>query len=73
VAEALAALHAVETCKEMGFYDIILEEDALQIVDVIKATCNNWSSFGHIVDGIKLEQGSCDLSELNNMLSEMQI
>jgi hypothetical protein len=36
VAEALRALHAVETCKEMGFYDIILEEDALQIVDVIK-------------------------------------
>jgi ribonuclease HI len=41
VAEALAALHAVETCKKMGFYDIILEEDALHIVDAIKATCNN--------------------------------
>jgi hypothetical protein len=48
-------LHAVETNKEMGFHDIILEEDALQIVNAIKATCNNWSSFDHIIDDIKLE------------------
>jgi len=53
--EALAAFHAVETCKEMGFHNIILEGDALQIVNTIKVTCNNLSSFGHIVDGIKLE------------------
>jgi hypothetical protein len=54
-AEALAAFHAVETCKEMSFHDIILDGDSLQIVNAIKATCNNLSSFGHIVDGIKLE------------------
>lgn len=29
VVEALAALHAVELCREMNFNDIILEEDAL--------------------------------------------
>jgi ribonuclease HI len=44
VAEALTALHDVETCKELGFYDIILEGDALQIVNPIKVTWNNWSS-----------------------------
>jgi ribonuclease HI len=55
VTKVLVALHVVETCKEMGFHDIILEGDALQIVNVIKAPGKIWSSFGHIVDGIKLE------------------
>jgi ribonuclease HI len=55
VVEALAALHAVEISKEMDFHDIILEGDTIQIVNVIKATNNNWSSIGHIVDDIKLE------------------
>jgi len=55
VVEALAALHAVEISKWMGFHDIILEEDALQIVNAIKVTGNIWSNFGHIVDDIKLE------------------
>jgi ribonuclease HI len=53
--EALAALYAVETSKEMSFHDIILYGDAIQIVNAIKATNNNWSSIGHIVDNIKLE------------------
>jgi hypothetical protein len=38
---------------KMGYHDIILEGKALQIVNAIKATWNNWSSFGHIVDGSK--------------------
>jgi hypothetical protein len=37
----------------MGFSDIILEWDALQIVNAVKTTINNWSNFGNIVDGIK--------------------
>jgi hypothetical protein len=55
VAEALVAHHVVATSKEMGFHDIILKGDALQIVNVIKVICNIWSSIGHIVDGIKME------------------
>jgi ribonuclease HI len=55
VVEALAALYAVETSKEIGFHDIILEGDAIHIVNAIKATNNNWSIIAHIVDGIKLE------------------
>jgi hypothetical protein len=50
VVEALAALHAMEISKGMGFHDIILEE-----VNAIKVTGNIWSNFGHIVDDIKLE------------------
>lgn len=41
VTEALAALHAVELCKKMGFNDIILEGDAIQIVQAIKVEGNN--------------------------------
>lgn len=41
VAKALAAFHAVELCNEIGFVDIILEEDALQIVNAVKTISNN--------------------------------
>lgn len=55
ITEPLTVLYAVKTCKKMGFQNIILEGNALQIVNAIKVTCNNWSSFGHTVDGIKME------------------
>jgi ribonuclease HI len=55
MAEALAAFHAIELCQEMDFSDIILEGDALQIVNTMKTTGTNWSNFGHIVNGIKSE------------------
>jgi hypothetical protein len=37
----------------MGLYGIIMKEDTLQIVNVVKAKHKNWSKFGHIVDVIK--------------------
>lgn len=55
MAEALAALHAVKTSKGIRCQDIILLGDARQIVNVIKATDTNWSSYGHIVNAIKLK------------------
>lgn len=51
--EALAALYVVEFCRELRFYNVIVEGDALQIVNAIKAGNKNWSKFEHIVDGIK--------------------
>jgi hypothetical protein len=36
VVEALAAFNAMELCNEMGFVDIILEGEALQIVNAVK-------------------------------------
>lgn len=51
VAEALATLHAMELSKEIGFNDIILKGDALQIVKAIKVTFNNWSNIEYIVEG----------------------
>ena len=54
VAEARAALQAVEFCREMaGFYDVTMEGDALQIFNTVKVKHKNWSSFGHIIGGIQ--------------------
>lgn len=54
VEEALAAFYAVEFSKKMGFYDMIFEGNALQVVNAVKAESKNLSKFGHIVDGIKI-------------------
>jgi len=53
VAEALAAVHTVEFCREIGFFDIMLEGDALQIVNAVKAMGYNWSKMGNLINGIK--------------------
>ena len=37
----------------MGFYDAIVEEDALQIVNALGARKQKWSNFEHIVNGIQ--------------------
>jgi len=41
VTEGLVAFHAVELWREIGFFDIILEGDALQIVNAVKTTRRN--------------------------------
>jgi hypothetical protein len=51
--EALAALQAVEFSREMRFYDAIVEGDALQFVNALRAKKQNWSNFRHIEDGIQ--------------------
>jgi hypothetical protein len=50
-AGALTAYHAVEFCNEMGFTDVILEDDVLQIVNAVATIAANLDV--HIVDGIK--------------------
>lgn len=41
VAEARTALQALEFCRKMGFFDIVIEGDALQIVNEIQAKHGN--------------------------------
>jgi hypothetical protein len=53
VAEALAAVHAVEFCREIGFFDIMLEGNVLQIVNAVKAMGYNWSKMGNLINGTK--------------------
>jgi hypothetical protein len=37
----------------MGFYDLIMEGNALQTINAIKTKHKNWSQFEHIVDGVQ--------------------
>jgi hypothetical protein len=53
VAEAMAVLGAVLFCKEVGFFDVILEGDAKQIVDEANAAGPNLSIAGQFVEGIQ--------------------
>jgi ribonuclease HI len=53
VAEAWAALHAVVLAKESGLLDIILEGDALQVVNEINLVIHSLSKIGHFTDGIR--------------------
>lgn len=51
--EVLTAFHVIEVCREISFNDIILEGDALHIVNAVKTTCNNWSNFGRMKSKIE--------------------
>lgn len=55
--EAIAALHVVILVKEIGFRDVILERDALQIVQKINSENPNLSRIGHFVESIRQELG----------------
>lgn len=52
--EALAALQAVELCRDLGIYKVILEGDSLTTVKAIGETKQNWLMYVQIVDDIKL-------------------
>lgn len=56
--EAWTALHVVLFSKEVGFFYVIPERDALQIVNEINSGNLTWSIFVHFTDGIKTELNS---------------
>jgi hypothetical protein len=51
--EVWAALHAVIFSKEVGLFDILLEGDALQIVNESNTDMQNTSKYGHLGEGIR--------------------
>jgi ribonuclease HI len=53
VAEALAATHAINFCKELGIQRLQLEGDAKNVVNAIISREENWSRMGHIIDDAK--------------------
>jgi ribonuclease HI len=55
MAEAMATTHAVIFSKEVGFFDVIFEGDALQVVQEIQSTSPHACNFGHFVESIKQE------------------
>ncbi|XP_059442109.1 uncharacterized protein LOC132174476 [Corylus avellana] len=59
VGEAQAALAAVEFSRELGYQDVILEGDSLQVVQALKEEGINWRSYGQIVDDARVLLGTC--------------
>ena len=52
--EALAALHAAKLCRDLEFFEVILESDSLLVVKAIGEKEQNWLRYGHIVEDTKL-------------------
>jgi ribonuclease HI len=74
----MIAYEAVVFCKEAGFYEIILEGDAKQVVDDVKSRTTNHDAVGHFVEGIITEmQGLWEVSifhvgrEANNIAHQL--
>jgi ribonuclease HI len=55
VAESLAALRALNLCTERGYQNVIMEGDALQVINLINSVepCN--SGFGHLIEDIRAD------------------
>jgi ribonuclease HI len=52
--EALAARQVAEFCRDLGFFDIILEGDSLMVTKALEGKGENWLKFGQIVEDTKL-------------------
>jgi ribonuclease HI len=52
VAEAMAALEAILFCKQAGFFIVLLEGDAKQVVNEVNHGSINMSIGGHFIEGI---------------------
>ena len=57
-AEAMAALRAVEFCREVGINDILLEGDSLLVVKAVSDYRPSWLPYGQVLDDIKWVLGS---------------
>jgi ribonuclease HI len=52
VAEAMAALEAILFCKQTGFFNVLLEGDAKQVVNDVNHGSLNLLTTGHFIEGI---------------------
>jgi hypothetical protein len=50
IVEAFAALRAINFCRELGFYRVILEGDALQVMQVLNKDGKIWYRYGHCIE-----------------------
>jgi ribonuclease HI len=55
VAESLAALDAIDLCRNVGLTKVHLEGDAKIIIDAVNCEEADWSRLGHVVEDIKAE------------------
>jgi len=57
LAEAMAALLALQFSKEAGFFDVIFEGDATKVINEINSEPPYPSRIGHFIENIHLEKG----------------
>jgi len=55
-AEIMAALQAVQFSKEVGFWDVIFEGDAAQVVKELTTHSLSFSKVGHFMESIQVEK-----------------
>ena len=53
-AKALACRKALEFAMDIGFSDIVIEGDCVQVINAIKASKANLSLLGHVVEDIQV-------------------
>jgi ribonuclease HI len=53
-AEATAALHAVELCRDVGIQNLILEGDSLAVVKAIESRVQTNHYYGQIIEDIRV-------------------
>jgi hypothetical protein len=69
-AEALAAVHAIMFCKELGYANLIFEGDALQIIKAIGEEGPCLSSFGHLIECIRNELRELECASFIHVMRE---
>ena len=69
-AKALAAVHAIMFCKELGYTNILFEGDAQQVIRAIGEEGPCFSSFGHLIDCIHNELRDLERDSFIHVLRE---
>jgi hypothetical protein len=55
IAKAMEALWAILFCKEVGFFNVIIEDDATHVVNEINSPPSYLSNTGHFIESIVKE------------------
>ncbi|XP_042954577.1 uncharacterized protein LOC122290987 [Carya illinoinensis] len=63
--ECHALWRSMEVCRELGFWDIILEGDAKNVIDRVNSATEDESEWGQIITDLKTVLGRCDGWSLN--------
>jgi hypothetical protein len=58
MAKAVGAWFAVALAKRLGLRNVLIEGDALEVVDAISKEGNCWTVYGQIVNDIKERSGN---------------
>jgi hypothetical protein len=67
IAESIAAWQVVKLCVDRGFHNVVLEGDFLIVVSVLNYSLPCWSSYGQLIEDIKVKLQSPHPPEVNHV------